>query len=82
MFQECMALKKINFNNFNAKNVICHRMFYNGFSLEELDLGNFNVDNATSMVSMLVGCQEKLKIEMIIRYNIKKEAFEDIPNNN
>ena len=83
MFQECVALKKTNFNNFNAKNVIyMHRIFYNCFSLEELDFGNFNADNATRMVSILVVCQEKLKIEMIIRYNIKKEAFEDVPNIN
>ena len=34
------------------------------------------------MISMLVGCKEKLKIEMINRYNIKEEAFEDVPNIN
>ena len=57
MFDGCTALTKVDFSNFNTKNLTNARKMFNGCaSLTELILGEFNTDNMTNMKRMFYGC--------------------------
>ena len=75
-FSNCKKLKEIKFpENFTAaKNM--SNVFYNCWSLEEIDFSNWNTEKTEDISNMLSGC-EKLKI---ILYNPEKTYFENAVN--
>ena len=51
-------------------------MFYECSSLKELNLSNFNTNNATDMRSMFSGCSDELKLKIRSQYkNFYEVAF-------
>ena len=51
-------------------------MFDRCSSLEELNISNFNTNNATDMRGMFKGCSDQFKNKIRSEYeNIKKESF-------
>ena len=53
-------------------------MFNGCSSLKELNLSNFNTNNATNMEWMFSGCSDQFKNKIITEYkNIKEEAFNE-----
>ena len=41
-------------------------MFFECYSLEDLDISNFNINNETDKTQMFEGCNEELKKKFII----------------
>ena len=51
-------------------------MFLGCTSLQELNLNNFNINNATEMAQMFIGCPNELVMKIKTQYkNIKEAAF-------
>ena len=53
------------------------KMFYRCYSLKNIIISNFNVDNAIELNSMLLCCKDELKMKIRTEHNIiRDEAFE------
>ena len=51
-------------------------------SLKELNISNFNTNNATDMRGMFKGCSDQFKNKIRSEYkNIKEEAFNEYEDN-
>ena len=66
MFQDCVNLKRINFNNAVHTDDVCsmREMFRDCRSLEELDLSCFNTENVKSMYCMFALCTNLEKVDL------------------
>ena len=52
-------------------------MFYGCYSLKNINIYNFNIDNECELKRMFFGCKEELKKTIRSKYNtIREEAFE------
>ena len=53
-------------------------MFFECYSLKELNLSNFNTNNVINMKAMFYGCSEKFINKIRAQYkNIKEQAFKN-----
>ena len=64
MFYMCSA-KKIDFSEFDSKNVVdMSKLFYGDYTLEEVILNNLNTSNVKNMESMFYGCSKIKYIDL------------------
>ncbi len=65
MFFQCKSLIKIDFSNFNTKNVDdMELMFCECSSLNELNITNFNTQKVTNMDHMFCGCSSLIELNL------------------
>ena len=62
LFDFCPCVSSINFKKFHRNNM--RGMFWDCFSLEELNLSNFNTINVTDMSDMFNGCSSLKKLNL------------------
>ena len=72
LFQGCECIEKINFINFNRKDIYdMSYMFYGCKSLKEINFNNFNTDNVTNM-SFMFSCCINLTSINLSKFNTEK----------